>query len=225
MILRSVWEKNFVQAVGLVSLLCLALFFVRVAVTGTWHYWFIPENLVLAWVSLVFAWLLVDQLKQRRWLSWQNIALSILWLVFLPHGWYVLTDFIHVYPSAEISQLYDIVMMSSLVVCGFILAFTSLYLVHQQLRQRLGSRISAELVAAIILLSSFAIYLGRDLRWNSWDVITNPSGLILNVSDRLLDPLGHPRALNVTALFFLLISTIYLAIWILLPPSTTKKSS
>jgi uncharacterized membrane protein len=76
----------------------------------------------------------------------------------------------------------------------------------------------------MILLSSFAMYLGRNLRWNSWDVLANPSGVILSVSDRIVDPLGHPRALNVTGLFFVFLSSIYFSIWMFFhPPKASRK--
>lgn len=205
-------------AVGLLSGLCLGLFFLRIAMTGTVRYWFIPENLALAWLSFVFAWLLLIELKKRRWATWQNISLSILWLFFLPNSWYVLTDFVHVAPTGEISQVYDIVMMFSLVICGFILGFTSLYIFHKQFLKRWSATVSHGVVAGILLLSSFAIYLGRDLRWSTWDVVANPGGIILDVSDRVIDPFGHPRAINVTGLFFVLLGSIYLAIWILTRP-------
>lgn len=212
------FEKRYVQAVGLVSALCLALFLIRVALTGSTRYLFIPENLALCWASIIFAWLLLEQLRTHPWSNWRNLALTILWLVFLPNSWYVLTDFIHVYTTGEINQLFDIVMMSTLLFSGFTLGFTSLYLIHCQLYKQLGSRLSAWVVATIILLSSFAIYLGRILRWNTWDVVANPSGLIINVSDRIVDPFGNWRALNMTALFFLLLATMYLAIWLFLGP-------
>lgn len=215
-------EFRYLRAVGLVTVLCLILFLLRIAITGSYRYWFIPQNLALAWASLIFAWLLVARLKEHRWLSWQNASLSGLWLAFLPNSWYVLTDFVHVRVNGDISQLYDIVLMTSLVVSGFTLGFTSLYLVHLQLIKRLGSQISGVLVSLILLLSSFAIYLGRDLRWNSWDVVADPSGLILNVSDRVVDPFGHPRALNVTVLFFVLIGTLYLALWIWARPTLRR---
>jgi uncharacterized membrane protein len=217
-------EVKFIQGLGLLSGLCVLLFTVRVIATGSFRYLFIPGNLFLAWLSLVFGWLLVRQLKNRRWLSWQNLAITGLWLIFLPNSWYVLTDFIHVSATGEVSQLYDVVLMSSLVFCGFLAGFSSLYMVHMQLRKRLGERISAELVAAIIFASSFAIYLGRALRWNSWDVVTDPSGIILNVSDRILDPFGYPRALNITGLFFVMLGGIYLAIWLFLPPTRLSRS-
>jgi uncharacterized membrane protein len=224
MLAFSETEKRFLRALGVISGLGLAFFLMRVILTGSSYYSFIPWNLLLAWLGLVFSWLLVHQLKITRWASWQNIVLSLLWLFFLPNTWYVLTDFIHVYATGEISELYDIVMINTLVVSGFALGFTSLYMVHKELFKRFGEKRSLYLVAGIILLSSFAIYLGRNLRWNSWDVIANPGSLIINVSDRIIDPLGHMRAFNVTGLFFVLLSVMYGAIWLVLRP-VKKRSS
>jgi uncharacterized membrane protein len=174
--------------------------------------------LALAWLGLVFGWLLAKRLEQKLWKSWQSISLGILWLIFLPNTWYVLTDFVHITSTGQISELYDVVTMSLLVMVGFILGFTSLYLVHKQLLRRFSEPKTALLVLCVILVSSFGIYLGRDLRWNTWDVVSNPSGIILNVSDRLIDPFGHPRAVNVTSLFFVLISGVYFALWLFLRP-------
>lgn len=202
------------QALGLMTSLCLALFIFRGLLTGRLNFGFIPWNLLLAWMAVVFSWLLIIQLKLQRWANWQNIALTLIWLLFLPNTWYVLTDFIHIEPTGEVSQLYDIVLMSSLTFTGFILGFTSLYLVHKELLLRLSGYASNLIVALILLLSSFAIYLGRDLRWNTWDVISNPGGVVVSVTDRIFDPFGHPRALNVTVLFFLLLSTTYFAFWL-----------
>jgi uncharacterized membrane protein len=218
----SLVEKRYLQALGLMSGLCIALFGIRVVLTGTVHLWFIIWNLGLAWISLVIIWILSNRLEKSRWLSWQNISLSALWLIFLPNTWYVLTDFVHVSTNGEISQLFDIVLMGILTTCGFILGFTSLYLMHKQLRKRISGQASGTAVALIILISSFGIYLGRDLRWNSWDVVTNPSGVIISVSDRVVDPFGHPRAINMTGLFFVLIGVIYLAIWIFMRPEQSR---
>lgn len=221
--LLNIRERRYLQAAGLLSLLCLALFFGRYLLTGHLHFWFIPGNLFLSWLSLLFAWLLVLQLRITPWSAWQNLALTFIWLVVLPNSWYVLTDFIHLYATGEVSLLYDIELISSLVICGFLLGFTSLYLVHKELLKRVGEMFSNLVVISVILLSSFAIYLGRDLRWNTWDVLADPSGLILNVSDRILDPFGHPRAINVTFLFFILLSVLYFAFWLFVRPLPEAK--
>ncbi len=217
-------QKRFVQAVGLMSGLSVALYLARVVATGTWHFLFVPENLALAWVAFGLSLMLVSQLKLRPWSSWQNVGLSILWLFFLPNTWYVLTDFVHLEASAEISELYDIVMISSLVIAGFALGFASLYMIHREFLRRRSVRWSHAAVAILLLLASFAIYLGRDLRWSTWDVVANPSGIILNVSDQVVDPFGHPRTFSVTALFFVLLSVSYRAVGGALAPTKRRPS-
>lgn len=213
----SLKEKRFLQAAGLLSLGCIVFFALRILLTDTLRYWFVPENLLLAWISLIVAWFLASGLKRRRWASWQNISLSIIWLIFLPNSWYVLTDFIHVYPTREITELYDISLISLLVTTGFMLGFASLYIVHREFIARFSRVYSHLIVAAILLLSSFAIYLGRHLRWNTWDIIADPGGLALNVSDRLINPSTYPQAFGVTAIFFALLSLLYFVICWLLP--------
>jgi uncharacterized membrane protein len=225
MVLLNEVEKRFVRAAVFLSGLTVFFFSYRVLITQSFRFEFVFGNLALAWLGLFFGWLLVRNLRYKRWVSWQNILLSILWLMFLPNTWYVLTDFLHVLPLGEVSQLYDIVLISTLVFTGFILGFASLYLVHQELRKRLSENWSTIIVVLVIFVSSFAIYLGRDLRWNSWDVITNPSSVILNVSDRVIDPLGHPRAINITGLLFILIGSVYFALWTFLQPASPRRKS
>ena len=206
-------DKRYLRSLGIMSGLCLALLLVRIIISGASGYWFIAENLALAWISLAIGLLLLGQLQRKSWLSWQNLVLSFLWLSFLPNTWYVLTDFIHLNPVSETNQIYDIVLISTLAFTGLGIGFYSLYLVHKELLKRLSTYKSALCVAIVILLSSFAIYLGRDLRWTTWNVVTNPSGIIINVSDRILHPFAHPTSFTVTGIFFVLISVMYYAIW------------
>jgi uncharacterized membrane protein len=224
MVLLKEAEKRYLQSAGLLTGLCLVFLLGRLFISGSGRFWFIPGNMALAWLGLISGWLLARQLAEKPWKSWRTISMGALWLILLPNTWYVLTDFVHVTNTGEISELYDVVTMSLLVLVGFTLGFTSLYLVHKQLLKRFSEAKTSLLVLFIILISSFGIYLGRDLRWNTWDVVSNPSGLIINVSDRLIDPFGHPRAINVTSLFFVLISGIYFALWLFLRPAAGSSS-
>ena len=219
-------ERRYLEAVGLLTIVCLGLFLFRGILSGHLEYAFIPGNLFLAWLALVFAWLLTLQLRIRPWSSWQNIGLTLMWLILLPNTWYVLTDFIHIEPvesTAEVSLLYDVVLINSLVFTGFILGCSSLYLIHKEFFKRVGESASNLLATGVILVASFGIYLGRDIRWNTWDVIANPGGVAVTVSDRILDPFGYPRALNVTLLFFLIITATYFTMWIGLRSLATAK--
>lgn len=210
--------KRFLLSAGLLSASTLVLLSFRVLLSGTVRYWFIPGNLALAWICPLAAWLLSRNLIAQSWSGWQNILLTFLWLIFLPNAWYVLTDFVHIYPNGEVSQIFDIVLMSLVALTGFSLGIASMMIVHRDLLKRLSEMKSYVFLELAMLVSSFAVYLGRDLRWNSWDVIKNPAGVIVNVSDRIIDPFGSPRALNVTMLFFILVSVVYAAVWIFARP-------
>jgi uncharacterized membrane protein len=62
----------------------------------------------------------------------------------------------------------------------------------------------------VLLLCSFAIYLGRYLRWNSWDVLFNPAGLVFDVSEPFINPTSHPQVFTTTLMFFVLLASIYI---------------
>jgi uncharacterized membrane protein len=177
------------------------------------RYWFLIWNLFLAWLPLGFAWLLVRQLKVTRWLSWQNIVLSVLWLGFLPNSFYLVSDYIHLHETGEVSLLYDIVMFTSFIFNGLVAGFMSLFLVHRELLRRFDPRKTHAVIVGILLSCSFAIYLGRSLRWNSWDVLVNPAGLLFDVSDRVVNPGAHPQSFVTTITFFLLLSSMYYVVW------------
>ena len=64
-----------------------------------------------------------------------------------------------------------------------------------------------------MLICSVAIYMGRDLRWNTWDILLNPAGLLFDVSDRLEHPAAYPHMLLVVAAFFVLLASMYNLLW------------
>lgn len=201
------------QAFGSLTVFALALLCLRIILADSTHYMFIPLNLVLSWAGLLLGWYLARQMSIKRWSSKTVVAATIVWLFFLPNTWYTVSDFLHVFSTGEINELYDIALVSTFVFCCVAMGLVSLYSVHNQLLKKLSRAQAYLCVETIILLASFAIYMGRVLRWNSWDAITNSGGLLINISDRLINPLAHPASMNVTGLFFLFISVIYFAFW------------
>lgn len=175
----------------------------------SFYFSYLIWNLFLAWLPLVFAWWLVSIVQRKLWSSWEALAVSALWLAFLPNSFYMVSDFIHVGEGGQRDLVYDAVMLTSFISVAVVLGICSLYLVHQEVRQRLSPRSSQVWLGLIILACSFAIYLGRDLRWNSWDILTNPGGLLFDISERLMHPAAYPVMILTTAIFALLLSTFY----------------
>ncbi len=201
------------QALAASTLLSVGLYVYAAVVKGGSGYFYLVWNLFLGALPLLFAWLLLLLLRRRAWSSWSGIGLSILWLGFLPNSFYMVTDYIHLQEVGQADLLFYVVMFTSFIVTALIFGYTSLFLVQSELRKRLPAINTIRTVAIILLVCSFAIYLGRDLRWNTWDVIFNPGGLLFDVSDRFLSPSSYRGMLGTTGLFMLLLSTMYFVIW------------
>lgn len=65
----------------------------------------------------------------------------------------------------------------------------------------------------ILLLCSFGIFIGRDLRWNSWDFLTNPGGLLFDVTDRLAHLSSYPQMILTVVTFTILLLSMYRLLW------------
>lgn len=195
------------------SLVSVLLYVYGAYRNNSWEFAYLIWNLFLAWLPLVLAARLVMVLQKKRWTSWEGIGTSLLWVLFLPNSFYMVSDFIHLQDVARVDVQFDAVMFSSFIFVGVALGISSLYLVHLQFRKRFKGLGTLAWLTAIFLLCGFAIYLGRDLRWNSWDVLTNPGGLLFDISDRLLHPHSYPQMFLTTSTFAVLIANIYALVW------------
>jgi uncharacterized membrane protein len=106
-----------------------------------------------------------------------------------------------------------VVMFGSYIFNGYFVGFLSLYMIHRQLLKRMSSIRAYLTINGVLLVCSFAIYLGRSLRWNSWDLLFQPAGILFDVSEGIINPASHPESVVTTGTFFLLLSSTYLVIW------------
>ena len=194
--------RSAVRALLVATAICAGFFLLRLWHAGELAYSYLPWNLFLAWLPLGLTVLLVRYLRNHRWSSWGALGLTFLWLLFLPNSFYLVSDYIHLTDVSADRALYDSVMFSMFVFTGLLLGYASLYGVHLQLRHRLPTRQAAVLIAAVLLVCSFAMYVGRDLRRNSWDVLASPTGLLFDLSNQFTSA-DHARAMvGTVALFF-----------------------
>src|SRR6185437_12181253 len=109
--------------------------------------------------------------------------------------------------------LFDAIMFTSFVYAALLFGFTCLYMVHRELLKRLSARAAWYVLGVILAICSIAIYIGRDLRWNTWDVLIDPAGVLFDLSARLLHPSQYLEVFAVVLPFFVLLSTMYIGIW------------
>lgn len=195
------------------SLASVGLFLAGALLAESWEFWYVPYNLLLAWIPLVLAVGLECTLRTRPWTNWLPVILTISWLAFLPNSFYIVTDLMHLRGVPRVDVVYDIVMHCSFILNGLAVGFLSLFLVHREIIRRVGHRIAWALIVATLFVSSFAIYVGRVLRWNSWDIVLHPLEMLVDVSDRILYPSAHPEALTITFSFFAMLLSTYVMVW------------
>lgn len=213
MVTQQKYRWQFVLSLVLATFISLGLYGYAVLRNHGLVYSFLPWNLLLAWLPLAAAVVLVRLLRTRLWSSWSALAASFVWLLLLPNSLYLVSDFVHLQDAPRADLIYDAVMFTSFIYTALILGLTSLYMVHLELKKRFSTPSATSFVAVILLLCSFAIYIGRELRWNSWDILLSPAGLIFDVSERILSPADYPDMFVTVIGFFALFGGMYLVAW------------
>ena len=89
----------------------------------------------------------------------------------------------------------DLTLILLCALTGLVLGFVSLYLMQSVVERMFGRPASWLFIAAVAALSGFGIYLGRFLRFNSWDVLFRPAQLYHGIGNWVADPLADLNSL------------------------------
>lgn len=182
------------------SILSVALYRFR----GFWYdedgFRFLEWNLFLAWIPLgaaYFAWVLS---LGRKWLYIVIPFIAIVWIIFLPNAPYIITDFKHLTdPRADVPIWFDVMMLMWFSWTGMLLGVVSLYLMQDIVHKEFGRWVSWIMVLIVSALSGLGVYIGRFIRWNSWDIFTDPAGIVTQFVVGAQDP--SLRSIAFTAIF------------------------
>jgi uncharacterized membrane protein len=195
---------------GVLSFICFGFSVFRFVYTDSKLFLFLNWNLFLAFVPWLFSSLIVIRPKLRK-RKVVIILFWLAWLLFFPNAPYILTDLFHLNIASAMPQWFDLMLILSFAWTGLLFGFFSL----QDIEKTLGLFVHKKLIPFIsillLFLSSFGVYLGRYLRWNSWDVIRDPFGLLLDITDRFLNPLHNRFTWGMTLFMGLFLSIIYLS--------------
>jgi len=190
---------------------CLAKF--HAFISGSNTYAFLIFNLGLAWIPLLAA--LAAYAARRNRITFYLVMplCTIIWLVFFPNAPYLLTDFQHLAVDNPNSSLwFDVILLIWFAWTGLLLGISSLYLMQEIVTRTFNRKIGWFFAIGVTILSSIGVYLGRFLRWNSWDILQDPLPIAKDMYGIIRHPITNVETYGFTILFTLLFLFIYLTI-------------
>ncbi len=201
-----------ILALLLASAVSCALVVVRKVYVGKTGFGFFFWNIFLAWVPLAAALLFYSLAARggRRWLV--MLGCAVVWFVFFPNAPYIVTDLVHLKERPLVPYWYDLICVMAFVQTGLFVGYLSLYLMQEVVRAWLGRWLGWGFALVMLGLSGFGIYLGRFLRWNSWDALLEPLGTLRHAA-RVANPWNNPQPLAFSATFFAFSLVCYLIVY------------
>jgi uncharacterized membrane protein len=104
---------------------------------------------------------------------------------------------------------FDALLILSFAWTGLLFGFLSLWDIEEILLRRI-KRIYVTLISmALLFVGSFGVYLGRYLRWNSWDIVVKPFRLFSDIGDRVMKPAEYPGAWGMTLFMGVFLNMLY----------------
>lgn len=183
----------------------MALLLVRYHYAATEDYSFYPWNLFLAAIPYAMSTVLL-RLKKMNLTA---LFILAIWLLFFPNAPYIITDIFHYEKRLPIPFWYDLILVISAAWNGLILGMISLLNVEKFLLRYLKPFWVTLCELLSLLLCSYGIFIGRFLRFNSWDIVTDPKSLAYTSAHHVLIPQNYPKLWAFTILFAILLGLVY----------------
>lgn len=195
---------------GMITLFCFGVSLFRFVYTDTKVFLFLNWNLFLAFIPWALTSLVIIKPKLQK----SKLILFILlgsWLLFFPNAPYILTDLFHLRLQSHMPIWFDLILILSFAWTGLLFGFLSLWDIEKILQNFIKKTYVIIISIGLLFVGSFGIYVGRFLRWNSWDILTKPFKIMYDIRDRFINPFEHPRTWGMTIFMGFFLNIIYLS--------------
>ncbi|MBS1566565.1 MAG: DUF1361 domain-containing protein [Bacteroidetes bacterium] len=186
----------------------LLLVMARIVYTGHFNFAFLVWNLFLATVPYFISYWMWEMRAWKLRLWWFLPALGA-WLVFIPNSFYVLTDLFHLHDSFQVPRWFDLLLLLSFAWNSLLMGILSLRQMEKMVAFRWPGWRGHLFIYPVMVLNAFGVYIGRFLRFNSWDVISDPFSLLADIGNILLHPVHYRGAWGMVAGFSLFLVILY----------------
>lgn len=192
----------------------IALAGVRILYTGQYLFLSLIWNLWLAYIPYALSKGMSH--PKRRYTAFSFSVLSLVWLLFIPNSFYIITDLFHLKETEAVPFWFDLALLFSFAWNGLVLGVLSVRHMEKLVGQWVRFTNEWYFIYPVMLLNALGIFIGRYWRYNSWDIVTNPFALIHDIAIWLLHPVRYRFDWGMIVCFSVLMTLLY---------STLKKIS
>jgi uncharacterized membrane protein len=184
-------------------LFAVSLLAYRIYKTESLIYIFLAWNLFLAlipyWIS--------SYLAKAEQLKYIHLPLIAAWILFLPNSPYIITDLFHL-KQRHFPFWYDLVLVYSFALIGFVVFYKSVFDIIKLVRNRIPDLYLRLMLPPFFWLIAFGLYLGRYLRFNSWNVVNHPFRIV----NQSFEALFSKDTIGFTLIFAVFMWLVYLTL-------------
>jgi uncharacterized membrane protein len=184
---------------------------VRVIATGFLTYLFLPWNLFLGFIPYAISeWFFrnIPVIENK----WKRVIVLLLWLLFIPNSFYIVTDLFHLEQFDSAPKWFDLLLIFSFSWNGLLLGILSIRKIELILSIINGRSLSMLFVFGVMWLNAFGIYIGRYLRYNSWDIVVQPFSLFEEMLQILIHPLQNKMEWGMIGAWTVFMTLFYITI-------------
>jgi len=189
-------------------MLCAIVLTVRIKITHSFFFLFLVWNLFLAMIPYGIT-LFLQILKKETQSLWILIPALCFWLLFLPNTPYLISDLQHLRHSNKDIIWYDLLLLMSFVWYSLFIFYLTVRDMRLIIKSKVNFKYINFITVSIFILCGFGIYLGRFLRWNSWDIIQDPLGLLYDIWHRIRHPFKNSKTWLVTLGYAAITSLVF----------------
>lgn len=208
--LRDIVTLAPIRSLILNNLFIILLIVIRIALSKEITYIFLIWNLFLAWLPFIISHIiqLYHQKIKSRLLF---IFLFIVWITLYPNAPYIVTDLLHLKPRQNIPLWFDMGLLFLSACNGMLLGLLSVYTMQIAIKNRSNKTIAYTTTGIVFLSAGFGIYIGRYLRWNSWDLMMQPLPLFRDFVKNITTLQSLWQILSIASMFFAIQLILYLS--------------
>lgn len=184
---------------------------VRIMYTGERGYLFLVWNLFLAYIPYFISNCLQHKLS---WIGHRGkfTVAFVLWMLFVPNTFYILTDFFHLGFHTGAPLWYDLTLIVSFAWNGLLLGILSVRQMEKIMQLFIPHKTNWLFLYPVMVLNALGVYIGRYMRFNSWDIITNPFQLVADIASMIIHPVAYKEAWAMVICFSAFMILVYMSL-------------